>query len=165
MTTVMLARTDTFFLRTFRWRQTGMTLIEVLVAVLILAVGLLGASAIQLNALKHTESARMTSQASFIAYDMLDRIRANSGADYSWGRAEQGPPSTPTSSVRDLDLHDFEANIIGFAGPDAKGAVSVRGNEVAVSISWQGARSAGGPGGTETFTLTSRIADEPGASQ
>ena len=55
--------------------QEGMTLIEVLVALLILTVGLLGAAAVQLNALKYTDSSRMTSQASFIAYDMMDRIR------------------------------------------------------------------------------------------
>ena len=58
-------------------RQKGMTLIEVLVSVLILAIGILGAAAIQLNALKYTDSSAMTSQASFIAYDMMDRIRAN----------------------------------------------------------------------------------------
>ena len=40
--------------------QEGMTLIEVLVAVLILGVGLLGAAMIQLNALKYTDSSRMT---------------------------------------------------------------------------------------------------------
>ena len=56
-----------------------MTLIEVLVAVLILGVGLLGAAMIQLNALKYTDSSRMTSQASFIAYDLLDRIRDEAG--------------------------------------------------------------------------------------
>ena len=61
--------------------QEGMTLIEVLVALLILTVGILGAAAVQLNSLKYTDSSRMTSQASFIAYDMMDRIRANSGAD------------------------------------------------------------------------------------
>ena len=99
-----------------------MTLIEVLVALLILAVGLLGAAAIQLNALKYTDSARMISQASFIAYDMLDRIRANAAADYAWGRAERAPASSASASVRDLDLHEFEANILGFAGPSAKGS-------------------------------------------
>ncbi|MDQ3202970.1 MAG: type IV pilus modification protein PilV, partial [Pseudomonadota bacterium] len=70
--------------------QEGTTLIEVLVALLILTVGLLGAAAFQLNALKYTDSSRMTSQASFIAYDMMDRIRANSGADYTGT-----PPTAP----------------------------------------------------------------------
>ncbi len=42
-------------------RQSGMTLIEVLVSLLILAIGLLGAAAIQLTALKYKDSAAMTS--------------------------------------------------------------------------------------------------------
>ncbi|WP_448652999.1 type IV pilus modification protein PilV [Pseudomonas fluorescens] len=140
--------------------QSGMTLIEVLVAVLILALGLLGAAVIQLNALKYTDSSRMISQASFIAYDMLDRVRANSGVDYSWRSSEGTPPSASTASVRDLDLHDFEANIVGFAGMSAKGSVVFSGNEVTVSISWDDARGANAQGARETFTLTSRIAGE-----
>ena len=161
----MSARPNRFFLRSARRRQSGMTLIEVLIALMILSVELLGAAMLQLNALKYTDSARMTSQASFIAYDMLDRIRANAGADYTWGMDEPGLASTSTASVRDLDLHDFEANILGFAGKDAKGSVVVSGHEVTISISWEDRRSASNPGARETFTLTSRIASEPGAMQ
>ncbi len=154
---VMLARPFLFSTSELPRHQTGMTLIEVLVAVLILAVGLLGAAVIQLNALKYTDSSRMTSQASFIAYDMLDRIRANSGADYSWGRAQRAPANTATASVRDLDLHDFEANIRGFAGESGKGAVVVSASEVTVSISWDDSRGTHAPGARETFTLTSQL--------
>lgn len=57
-------------------RQRGVTLIEVMVAVFVTAVGVLGAAAMQLNSLKYTDSSRMTSQASFIVYDIIDRIRA-----------------------------------------------------------------------------------------
>ena len=159
---VMLACPNTFFSRALLRCQTGMTLIEVLVALLILTVGLLGAAAIQLNALKYTDSSRMISQASFIAYDMLDRIRANATADYAWGRAERAPASSANASVRDLDLHDFEANILGFAGPSAKGSVAVRANEVTVTISWDDRRSTDTSDARETFTLTSRIGHEPG---
>ena len=165
MTTVMLACPNSGFPEDFSRRQIGMTLIEVLVAVLILAIGLLGAAVIQLNALKYTDSSRMTSQASFIAYDMLDRIRANSAVDYSWGRAERAPASSASASVRDLDLHDFEANILGFAGASAKGSVSVSAGEVTVSISWDDSRGANRPGARETFTLTSRISDESRGAQ
>lgn len=159
----MLACPNTFLSPASPRPQTGMTLIEVLVAVLILAVGLLGAAVIQLNALKYTDSSRMTSQASFIAYDMLERIRANSGADYSWGRTESAPANTAIASVRDLDLHDFEANIIGFAGKDAKGSVVISGGEVTVSISWDETRATNTSGARETFTLTTRVAGEPEA--
>ncbi|WP_124436305.1 type IV pilus modification protein PilV [Pseudomonas sp. R11-23-07] len=146
---------NTFSLRAFYRHQSGMTLIEVLV----LALGLLGAAAIQLNALKTTDSARMTSQASFIAYDMLDRIRANAAVDYSQARTD----STSATSVRDLDLRDFEANITGFAGKDAKGAIAASGDEVTVSISWEDVRSRLGE--RQTFTLTSRIANGQGRLQ
>ncbi|UII72309.1 type IV pilus modification protein PilV [Pseudomonas sp. HN11] len=156
----MLACPCTGFPKDSPRHQIGMTLIEVLVAVLILAIGLLGAAVIQLNALKYTDSSRMTSQASFIAYDMLDRIRANSAVDYSWGRAERASASDASASVRDLDLHDFEANILGFAGTSAKGSVLVSAGEVTVSISWDDSRGANRPGARETFTLTSRIGDE-----
>ena len=161
----MLACMNTCFSHVLPRHQTGMTLIEVLVSVLILAIGLLGAAVIQLNALKYTDSSRMTSQASFIAYDMLDRIRANSGADYAWGRTERAPANTSIASVRDLDLHDFEANILGFAGESAKGSVSISNSEVTVSISWDDSRGTNRPGARETFTLTSRISDEPGVAQ
>ncbi|MEJ5280859.1 type IV pilus modification protein PilV [Pseudomonas sp. MYb541] len=161
----MLACPNSGFPEDFSRRQIGMTLIEVLVAVLILAMGLLGAAVIQLNALKYTDSSRMTSQASFIAYDMLDRIRANSAVDYSWGRAERAPVSSASTSVRDLDLHDFDANILGFAGATAKGSVSVSAGEVTVSISWDDSRGANRPGARETFTLTSRIDDESRGAQ
>lgn len=161
----MLACPNTRFPQDLPLHQVGMTLVEVLVAVLILAIGLLGAAVIQLNALKYTDSARMTSQASFIAYDMLDRIRANSAADYAWERSERAPASSATASVRDQDLHDFEANILGFAGESAKGSVSISANEVTVSISWDDSRSANSPGARETFILTSRVSDEPGVTQ
>ncbi|NWC59031.1 type IV pilus modification protein PilV [Pseudomonas veronii] len=161
----MLACSTALFRPVTSRHQTGITLIEVVVAVLILVIGLLGAAVVQLNALKYTDSTRMTSQASFIAYDMLDRIRANAGADYSWVRTERAPLFTSTGSVRDLDLHDFEANIIGFAGDSGSGSVLVRADEVTVSISWDDARGAKKAGARETLTLTSRIADESQVSQ
>lgn len=161
---VMPTCPNSFFSHALPRRQTGMTLIEVLVALSILVIGLLGAAAIQLNALKYTDSSRMLSQASFIAYDMLDRIRANAAADYAWGRAERAPASSASASVRDLDLHDFEANILGFAGPSAKGSVALSANEVTVTISWDDRRAINTSDARETFTLTSRISHEPGVA-
>ena len=107
----------------------------------------------------------LASQYRVIAYDMLDRIRANAGADYAWRGGASVPASTANASVRDLDLHDFEANILGFAGASAKGSVSVSAGEVTVSISWDDSRGANRPGARETFTLTSRISDESRGAQ
>lgn len=55
----------------------GFTLVEVLVAMAILAVGLLGLASLQAIALKDNQDAYLRSQANLLAYEMSDRIRAN----------------------------------------------------------------------------------------
>jgi len=58
----------------------GFTLIEVLVTVIVLAVGLLSMAKLQLSALKSTDSARLRTIATDASYDLADRIRADPGA-------------------------------------------------------------------------------------
>jgi len=58
-------------------KNTGFTLIEVLIAMLVLAVGLLGLAGLQATSLKNNQSAYNRSQATQFAYDMADRIRSN----------------------------------------------------------------------------------------
>jgi len=58
-------------------RSAGFTLIEVLVAMLVLALGLLGLAGLQASALKNNQSAYYRSQATQLAYDIADRMRAN----------------------------------------------------------------------------------------
>ncbi|KJS64413.1 MAG: hypothetical protein JM57_13890, partial [Comamonadaceae bacterium BICA1-1] len=58
-------------------RQRGASLIEVLVAFLLLTFGLLGMSAMQINALQNNHSALQRSQASMLAHFKMDAMRAN----------------------------------------------------------------------------------------
>jgi type IV pilus assembly protein PilV len=60
-----------------RQGQQGFTLLEVLIAMVVLSIGLLGLAGLQANSLKNNTSAYQRSQASIFAYEMLDRIRAN----------------------------------------------------------------------------------------
>lgn len=144
---------------TDRRAQRGMSLIEVLVALLILGVGLLGAAAVQLKALKYTDSARMASQASFVAYDMLDRIRANAGADYS----VPTPAAGNLEQARDQDLYDFASNIASFGGPTATGSISVNQRLYTITVTWDDTRAGGADEAQRSFVLSSRVAvDEPG---
>lgn len=143
-----------------KYAQEGMTLIEVLVALLILTVGLLGAAAVQLNALKYTDSSRMTSQASFIAYDMMDRIRANSGADYT----VTPPTSSNLSVTRDQDLYDFTNNITSFGGPTATGSITLNQRVYTITINWSDARAANTASAPRSFVLSSRAAVDPVAT-
>jgi type IV pilus assembly protein PilV len=56
----------------------GFTLIEVLISMVVLALGLLGLAAMQALALKDNRDAYFYSQANLLAYEMGDRINANS---------------------------------------------------------------------------------------
>ena len=58
-------------------KNTGFTLIEVLIAMLVLAVGLLGLAALQASSLRNAQSAYNRSLATELAYDLADRMRAN----------------------------------------------------------------------------------------
>lgn len=57
--------------------QQGATLIEVLVAVVLLSFGLVGLAGLQYNGSKFNHSAYLRSQATALAYDALDRMRSN----------------------------------------------------------------------------------------
>lgn len=57
--------------------MSGVGLIEVLVAVAILAFGMLGIAALQATALRNSQSSMERSQAVALSYNMLDRMRAN----------------------------------------------------------------------------------------
>ncbi len=61
----------------FRSRARGATLIEVLIAVLVLAVGILGLMGLQINGKRTTYEALQRSAAVGLAQDMINRIRAN----------------------------------------------------------------------------------------
>ena len=55
----------------------GSSLIEVLITLLIFAVGLLGFAGLQLNALQSTADSSQRSQAVWISQELAERIRAN----------------------------------------------------------------------------------------
>lgn len=57
-------------------KQTGFTLIEILVTVIVLSIGLLGLAGLQATSFKFNSTAYQRSQATSLAYDIADRIRA-----------------------------------------------------------------------------------------
>ena len=72
-----------------RAAQRGLTLIEVMVAVLVMSIGLLGMASLQLNALRGNTGAFWRSQATWFAYDMSDRLRSNQPGVASGGPAQR----------------------------------------------------------------------------
>lgn len=61
----------------YRLVEQGFTLLEVLIAVLVLSIGLIGLAGMQMLGVKNNNSAAMRTQSVFLAQDISDRMRAN----------------------------------------------------------------------------------------
>lgn len=72
-------------------RTRGFTLVEVLVSLVILSIGLLGIAKLMLLSSHSNDSAYLRSQATDLAYEMLDYMRANSAQ----ANVPLGPYNTP----------------------------------------------------------------------
>ena len=93
--------------------QSGISMVEVLVAVVILSFGLLGLAGLQADGLRSNNDAYMKSQATLLAYDMLDRMRANfQGVENGfYDDLFSTPPDDPACidsgcSIQQMSQHD-----------------------------------------------------------
>jgi type IV pilus assembly protein PilV len=77
-------------------RAAGFTLLEILIAMLVLAIGLLGIAAMQLRGLQYSHDAYLRSQISVLAYDMADRMRLNRANAASYAGTYTVPTTAPT---------------------------------------------------------------------
>ena len=127
-----------------RRSQTGAGLIEVLVAVLVMGVGLLGIAAMQATALRNNQSALERTQATIQTYSILDAMRANRDAalagGYDMARTCTAPTANGTLAQRDI--------IAWFAGmQDAMGTTGTcgtvvrNGNQFTITVDWDDSRA------------------------
>ncbi|PCI60071.1 MAG: type IV pilus modification protein PilV [Gammaproteobacteria bacterium] len=149
-------------------KQVGMTFIEVLVALVILVTGILGAVAMQAAAKKGSFDAMQRSLASSLAQDIIERMRTNdstvttsvlgSYAGTGYGAKNLTTPSIRCDSAVALctsaqrvtnDLYEWEQLLMGTEVKSAtaanvgglsgaQGCIAVSSNSVTVAISWQG---------------------------
>ncbi len=64
-------------------RQRGFSLVEVMVSVLVLSGGLLGLAFLQAQGMKFNAEAYQRTQATVLAYDIIDKLRANPTAAHN----------------------------------------------------------------------------------
>lgn len=91
----------------------GFSMIEVLIALIILAVGILGVASLQGNSLRFTHNAQLRTEATSIAQDMAERLRTNrdhalaSDGNY---RIDLRAGTSTTAGVRDCSTNDCDAD-------------------------------------------------------
>jgi type IV pilus assembly protein PilV len=135
-------------------RQRGLSLIEVLVAIVIISLGLLGMAGLQASGLRSSQSAFYRAQAAQFAVDMAERMRANLGDARNYTLAmSDAPPSGAT--VRDRDRADWLARLATLPAGDGSIAVDLGNNTVTIAVQWDDSR--GGGAANANYTLVTRL--------
>ena len=149
-----------------RTKAEGFTLIEILVAVLVLSIGVLGLIAMESLALKTNQSAYHRSQATLLVYDLADRIRANKDAVSTY---ETFSPSSTLSCVasspcnsssdfakRDLFLWEQKVEEVFPGGNAVSWSVSSVSDDVTIALRWDDDRDGTVTANDPLFSTTFR---------
>ena len=126
--------------------QRGFSLLEILITLLIMSFGLLGIAGISINSLKNNQSSYSRTQASILANDIIDRMRANKTkaetSPYSYNLTLTGTPGG--SGVVLNDLTEWRSSLATNL-PSGTGSVNLDGTtkKVTVVVQWNDSRASG----------------------
>lgn len=129
-------------------RHRGFTLVEVLVALVVLSVGMLGIAGLYLEGLRAGRTALYRTNAINLAADMADRIRANAGAGAAYagtgpgvdGGCVNGPVDCTAADLAADDWYDWTNRFATQLPEGATGEISVDGAPPAprftITVAW-----------------------------
>jgi type IV pilus assembly protein PilV len=125
-----------------RRQMSGVGLIEVLVAVVILAFGMLGIAALQATSVRNSQSALEHSQATVQTYAIFDAMRANLAVARIGGYDLSSWTCTvpDTGDLAANDLHNWITSLQSVLGDSACGQITCGGLECTVSVRWNDSR-------------------------
>jgi type IV pilus assembly protein PilV len=130
----------------------GFSLIEVLVSIVVLSIALLGTASLTAASLKSTNSSYYRSQATVLADDILDRMRANvtvaRGGTYNI--TGNPPVVTAGSGTALFDVTEWTETVASTL-PGGVGNVNVAAGTATITISW------GDADNPEVFTTVSQL--------
>ena len=117
----------------------GFSLIEVLISMVIISIGLLGAMALQATSLKEAQVSNYRDNATLIAQSVLDAIRANraNAGSYAITLAASAPTGT---SITATDLQNFK-NSAAELLPSGNGSITVSAGTSTATINLQWSES------------------------
>jgi type IV pilus assembly protein PilV len=131
--------------------ERGTTLIETLVALLVLCIGLLGVAGLQLTSLQDNRGAHLRSQAQVLSYDIADRMRANRTAALAGGYTIGLGATATGTTVSVIDLNNWKQSL-ALTLPAGDGQIdTVNGNMIRITVQWTDTI------GTQQFTTQTRI--------
>lgn len=133
-----------------RVKDAGFTLIEVVIAMGVLSLGLLGLASLQATAMKVGNSALLRSQATSLAYSIVDAMLANRTAAHS-GEYNQAMPSTSSlprcsrnyilsGRIANQDLRAWRNALACFLPKGAGGIEQNNTTSFTITVEWDDSR-------------------------
>ncbi len=128
-------------------RECGFSLLEALVSMVIISIGLLGLAALQASGIRFNHDAYVRTQATNLAYDVIERMRIDSvnaiGSDAYKGTYSAASPtaecnyhSVAVSAAINCWQIEIRDNLPG-GEMDIGGVGGTNSNEFTIAISWQ----------------------------
>jgi type IV pilus assembly protein PilV len=133
--------------------QRGVGLIEVLIAVLVLSIGLLGLAGLQVRTMRNNQSALERGVAVVETHAIADALRADRPRAIlgNYNRTMTAP--APTGSLfREVVVAEWLANIRQALGNDANGEITCTEASCVIVIQWNDQRGTGGLAAQELRT-------------
>lgn len=128
-----------------RKRQTGFGLVEVMVALLIVSIGLLGIAALQVMALKNVGSSMERSQAVIQTYSYLDVLRANRAKAVIFELNMDMTCDPENLGTSQVVQRKWITQLRESLGPQSCGqVVCLFGGKCTITIQWDDSRAEGG---------------------
>jgi type IV pilus assembly protein PilV len=139
-------------------RQRGTSLIEVLIAVLVMAVGALGVAAMQVVSLRNSQSALERTQIAVATYSILDSMRANRTAATQGFYDTDLTCTVPTTndSLVGSDLSRWYTELQQGINTNACASIDCNGDVCTIVVQWNDERATGGDD-EQSLTTRSRI--------
>jgi len=126
-----------------RSQQGGFSLIEVLIAIVVLGFGLLGFALLQTMNVRFVQSANYRTQATNLSYELLDQIRINRvaaplyvGTYAATTAAADCRSPTGTGIDKDKVMKEWRCRLGKALGENATASVARNGDVITVSVSW-----------------------------
>ena len=141
--------------------QRGVGIVEILVAVLVLSIGLLGLAGLQMRTLRNNQSALERGVAVMETHAIADAMRADRSAAvatpsaYNIGIDDDAPSGG--STFAEAVLEGWRENLENMLGDEATGSVNCESALCTIVIRWNDSRGSGDAATLEQLTLTTEV--------
>jgi type IV pilus assembly protein PilV len=133
-------------------RASGFSMVEVLVSLVILSIALLGTAGLTAASLRNNNNSYYRSQATVLADDIIDRMRANRTSARDGDYVITADPVTITAAAGTMARFDCVewVNTISETMPGGIGTIGIDGEVVTIVIRW-------GDDDSNSFTTVSQL--------